>query len=62
MLSWFCYRHSTTLPSGGEEKQDTHPSDEEQENTETADEQPTNPVSKKEEKQKEAQKARILKL
>lgn len=40
----------TTLPSGGEEKQDTHPSgpsDEEQENTETADEQPTNPVSKK---------------
>ncbi|XP_073685288.1 28S rRNA (cytosine-C(5))-methyltransferase [Garra rufa] len=40
----------TTLPSGGEEKQDTHqscPSDEEQENTETANEQPTNPSSKK---------------
>uniref|UniRef100_A0A671PDP4 Probable 28S rRNA (cytosine-C(5))-methyltransferase n=1 Tax=Sinocyclocheilus anshuiensis TaxID=1608454 RepID=A0A671PDP4_9TELE len=39
-----------TLPSGGEEKQDTHqsgPSDEELENTETANEQPTNSVSKK---------------
>lgn len=46
----------TTLPSGGEEKQDTHPSDEEQENTETADEQPTNPVSKKKRNRKKHKK------
>lgn len=46
----------TTLPSGGEEKQDTHPSDEEQENTETADKQPTNPVSKKRRNRKKHKK------
>ncbi|XP_043107072.1 probable 28S rRNA (cytosine-C(5))-methyltransferase isoform X2 [Puntigrus tetrazona] len=40
----------TTLPSGGEEKQNTHqpgPSDEEQMNTETTNKQLTTPVSKK---------------